>query len=78
VDDNLRVIERNYMRLKDQHPNTVLNIWRERLLTTILKREYPDSEKIIRDRIDSHDSGGFQVGDKSFYDLANEHLQSGL
>ena len=75
LDDNLRAIEEFHRRLKDQHPNAVSNIWVERLLTSILKREYDVSEKIIGDRIASHDSGGFQAGSKSFYELAKEHLQ---
>jgi len=78
LDDNLRVIERLYTRLKDEYPNAVTNIWCERLLTSILKKEYRDSERIVRDRMNSHDLGGFQVGNKSFYELANEHLQSVL
>jgi hypothetical protein len=76
LDDNLRVIEQFYMRLKDQYPNAVTNIWVERLLTSILKHEYYVAEEIVRDRMNSHDSGGFQVGSKSFYELANEHLRS--
>ena len=78
LDDNLRVIERLHSRLKDKYPNSVTNIWRERLLTSILKKEYGDSEKIIRDRMNSHDVGGFQLGKKSFYELAGEHIQSAL
>jgi hypothetical protein len=40
LDDNLRVIEGFYMRLKEQNPNAVTNIWREGLLTSILKQAY--------------------------------------
>ena len=76
LDDNLRVIEESYKRLKDQYPNAVTNIWKERLLTSILKHEYCVSEEIVRDRMNSHDFGGFQVGSKSFYELANEYLRS--
>lgn len=76
LDDNLRVIERLYSNLKDEHPNTVINIWLERLLTSLLKKEYPLAEKIIRDRISSKDPGGFQVGSKSVYQLAQEYLPS--
>ena len=76
LDDNMRVIERCYLRLKDAYPTAASNIWRERLLTSFLKKDCRDSEKIIRERINSQDSGGFQVGNKSFYELANEHLQT--
>jgi len=74
LDDNLDMIEKLYAHLKNEHPGAVTNIWVERLLTTILKNEYDRSETIIRDRLDNHDSGGFQVGAKSFYDLANEYV----
>ena len=74
LDDNLRVIEEYYIRLKDLYPNAVTNIWVERLLNSILKHEYSVSEEIVRERMNSHDSGGFQVGSKSFYELANEYL----
>ena len=75
LDDNLRVVKEFHRRLKDQHPNAAINIWVERLLTSILKREYDVSKEIIRDQIASHDTGGFQAGSKSFYELANEYLQ---
>jgi len=75
LDDNLRVIEEFHRRLKDKHPNAVINVWVERLLTSILKHDYDVSKEIIRDRIASHDTGGFQAGSKSFYELANEYLQ---
>lgn len=78
LDDNLRVIEKLYAHLKDEHPNSVTDIWPERLLTSILKKEYHGSERIIRDRMSSHDLGGFQVGNKSFYELASEYLRSVL
>ena len=74
LDDNLDMIEILYAHLKNEHPGAVTNIWVERLLTTILKNEYDRSETIIRDRLNNHDSGGFQVGAKSFYDLANEYV----
>ena len=76
LDANMRFIERSFMRLKNKYPDSVSNIWRERLFTSILKREYWDSEKIVRDRIGKFDTGGFQVGNRSFYDLANEYLQT--
>lgn len=74
LDDNLRVIEKFYTRLKDKYPSAVTNIWVERLLTSILKHEYSVAEGIVRDRMNSHDSGGFQFGSKSFYELAHEYL----
>lgn len=76
LDDNLQVIERAYAQLKEKYPDAVTNIWLERLLTSILKDDYDRSETIIRDRLAHHDSGGFQIGAKSFYDLASEYLDA--
>lgn len=75
-DDNLRVVEELYARLKNTYPNSVTNIWVERLLTSILQHDYASSEAIILDRLNAHDSGGFQVGNKSFYDLAHEYIRA--
>ena len=76
LDDNLRLLEELYARLKTRYPDAVTNIWVERLLTSILKNEYAQADAIIRDRLAAHDSGGFQVGAKSFYDLAREHIRA--
>ena len=74
LDDNLRVIERLYKHHRSQYPKSSLNIWMERLFTSILKEEYRDAEKIVRDRLKSRDDGGFQIGNKTFYQLAREYL----
>ena len=75
-DDNLGVIEELYARLKNTHPQAVTNIWVERLLTSILKHDLSSSEAIIIDRLAAHDAGGFQVGDKTFYDFAHEYIRA--
>lgn len=76
LDDNLRVVESLYAFLKNQYPNAVTNIEVERLLTSILKHDYVRAEAIILDRLNAHDSGGFQVGGKSFYNLAHEYIRA--
>ena len=76
VDDNLRVVEELFARLKDTYPNAVTNVWVERLLTSILKHNYDRAEAIILDRRNAHDYGGFPVGSKSFYDLALEYIRA--
>jgi hypothetical protein len=76
VDDNLRVVEELFARLKDTYPNAVTNIWVERLLTSVLKHDYERAEAIILDRRNAYDYGGFQVGSKSFYDLAYEYIRA--
>ena len=76
IDENLRVIEKLFARLKNKYPNAVTNIWVQRLLTSILKHDYKQAEAIILDRRNAHDYGGFQVGSKSFYDLAHEYIRA--
>jgi hypothetical protein len=76
VDDNICVVEELFARLKDTYPNAVTNVWVERLLTSILKHDYERAEAIILDRRDAHDYGGFQMGSKSFYDLAHEYTRA--
>ena len=74
LDDNLRVIERLHKHHLSQYPKSTANIWMERLFTSILKEEYRDAEKIVRDRLKRRDDGGCQVGSKTFYQLAREYL----
>jgi hypothetical protein len=74
IDDNLRMIETLFTRLKSNYPDAVTDIGVQRVLTSILKHDYERAEAIILDRRNAHDSGGFQVGSKSFYDLAHEYL----
>src|SRR5258708_4335658 len=76
LDDNLRVLERFHRRLKDEYPDALTNIWLERLLTSMLKKNYQESEAIVVDRLNNHDRGGFQVGSKTVYQLAFEYLQT--
>ena len=74
LDDNLRVIERLHKHHLSQYPKSSVNIWMERLFTSILKEEYRDAETIVQARLKHRDSGGFQSGTKTFYQLAREYL----
>lgn len=76
LDDNLRFVETVHQRHMEAYPGSVMNIWRERVLTSILKSDYEEARRIIRDRINAHDGGGFQVGKHSFYQLADQYLNS--
>lgn len=75
LDDNLHVLERQDTFRGKKYPGTVINIWLQRLLTSILKQDYHESERIIQDRIENHDGGGFGIGNKSFYELADDYLK---
>lgn len=74
LDDNLAVVETQNRLLKQEFPNAAIDIWRERLLTSILKEDWEAAQKIVRDRIDHHDLGEFQVTGQSFYRLADEYI----
>jgi hypothetical protein len=75
LDDNLRVIERLHSRHMIDYQGRVKDIWLECLLTAILKQEYHDSERIVRDRVRLDARGACQVDDKSFYELAEAYLE---
>jgi hypothetical protein len=76
LDDNLRVMERLSDHRKETFPNADTTIWHQRLLTAILMGKYLHAERIVRNRIENHDMGGFQLGTKSFYQLAYDFLKS--
>ena len=61
------MIERLHKHHLSRYPKSTVNIWMERMFTCILKEEYRDAEKIVRDRLKRRDDGGCQVGNKTFY-----------
>lgn len=75
-DDNLQYLESLYGELMDRYPKAVINIYKERLMTAILKEEYKTALKIAEDRIAEKDSGNFLIDGKSFYMLAKKYIKS--
>jgi hypothetical protein len=76
LDDNLRVVESLHVGHKETYPKSNKNIWMERMLTAILKNDYREAEKIVRDRKKCRDDGGFLSGNQSFYQLADEYVKT--
>ena len=75
LDENIRYIEKLFADLLRKYPGAGTTIYREKLLTAMLKKEYPLALKITEERIAKNDSGGFSAGDKSFYVLAKEYIE---
>lgn len=76
LEDNLLVVERLHKELLQSSPKSVKNIWRERLLTAILKRDWVNASNIVSDRVANRDFGGFQnAAGETFYEMASDYIQ---
>lgn len=75
VDENLRYLESLYAELMQQYPEAVVNIYKEKLMTAVLKKEFPLALEIAEDRIANNDSGGFFTGSDSFYQQAQKYIR---
>lgn len=76
VDENLEYIEELYADLLRRCPETGVNIYRERLMTAMLKKEYDLALRIAEERIAQGDHGGFTgANGRSFFVLAKEQIK---
>lgn len=75
VDENLDYLEMLYINLLHKYPESVLNIYKEKLITAVLKKDYSLALKIAVERITQNDSGGFITGNKTFFTQAKEYLE---
>ena len=75
LDENLAYTETLFANLLNKHPNAVTTIYREKLMTALLKKEYSLALTIAEERISKNDNGGFSAGSKSFYVLAKEYIE---
>ena len=73
---NLRIIEKLDSERRQEYPNGGFDIWRERLLTALLQKNIASARNIIQDRQNNRDFGGFMAGNKTFYDLADEYINT--
>jgi len=73
---NLGLLEEYYERHREKFSDTGLNLWRERMMTSIIMADYDNAEAIARERIENHDTGGFSSGSQSFYQLALMYLET--
>lgn len=75
VDENLKYLEALYSELLRRYPGAVVNIYKEKLMTAILKKENSLALEIAEDRIAHNDSGGFLTGSVTFYQQAKEYIK---
>ncbi|WP_027156515.1 hypothetical protein [Methylobacter luteus] len=73
---NLGVLENYYSQLMKKYPNAVRTIWVEKLLTCLLESKPNEAKEIASARIAAGDSGGFNYEGSSFYQLANEYVDT--
>ena len=73
---NLEVLENYYAQLIGKYPNAVRTIWVERLLTRLLESNLKEAKEIADARIAEGDVGGFNYAGRSFYQLANEYIET--
>lgn len=73
---NLEVLENYYTQLMSKYPNAAVTIWVERLLTRLLESNLKEAKKISDARIAEGDEGGFNYAGSSFYQLANEYIET--
>ena len=76
VRSNLEVLENYYAQLIGKYPNSAKTIWVERLLTRLLESNLKEAKDISNARIVEGDEGGFNFAGRSFYQLANEYIQT--
>jgi hypothetical protein len=73
-DQNLEELEKLYAEHVEKHPGSLVDINREKVMTAILNEDIALAKRIVRERIDRNDTGGFGMGGKTFYQLADEYL----
>lgn len=75
IDENLMYLESLHSELMKQYPEAVVTIYKEKLMTAILKKEFPLAVAIAEDRMAHNDSGGFLIGSDTFYQQAREYIK---
>jgi hypothetical protein len=75
LDKNIQYTEGLFAKLQKDHPGSLINIDKEKLLTAILKKEYSLVTNMADEMIAKNNSGGFNTGSKSFYMLAKEYIE---
>jgi hypothetical protein len=78
IDKNLEYIESLHTKHLEEYPDSKLDIFKEQLMTAILKHDYLIANKMADSRINLKESGGFMVGNKSFYEMTQSYLHDFL
>ena len=75
-ESNLEMVENYYTQIMKKHPNAVLTIWKEKLLTCLLLGNKEKASEIATSRINAGDMGGFNFAGSSFFQLAKEYIDN--
>jgi hypothetical protein len=75
ANENLEYLESLYSVLRQKYPQTTVNIYKERLMTAILNRDFELAIEIAEDRISHNDTGRFLSGRGNFYEQAIEYIK---
>jgi hypothetical protein len=76
IDDFMAFAEEEHLRLLQRSPKAVVTLWRERLLTHLIKNQFTEAAAIAEQRIAARDSGSFIVDGHSFFELARRHISA--
>jgi len=74
IESNLEFLEKMMSKTLEKFPNTNLNLYREQIMSAILKKNYQQALLICEERIAQKDSGGFMVGNESFYEKSKKYI----
>lgn len=75
IEKNLEFIEELYNEHLIKYPQSRRNIFKEQVMTAILKHDYITAQRISENRINERDTGGFMNGNKSFYEMTIDFLK---
>lgn len=76
LDENLEYLQNLLDDILQRSPKAVTNIFIERLITAVLKKDFALGLKIIQERIAQCDGGGFIIKGQSFYELAKKYIEN--
>jgi hypothetical protein len=75
-ESNLVVIEQCYKSIMERYPNSLTNIWIEKLLTKLLLGKNEEAKNLAEVRIREDDHGGFGSNGKTFFELALDYIET--
>ena len=74
VNENIIHLRKLFAQHLIEYPGSVHDIYKEELITLLINNDYSGAALLINDRISQSDSGSFQFGSKSFYEVAKEYI----
>ena len=74
-EDNLKLVEKLHKSFLERYPDAVRDIWMEKILTNLLLGNVGLAGEIVRSRVKANDTGRFNSGGSSFYELVIQYLK---